>query len=173
MGSTPTASTISKLLILKPPLRVAFTFVSKTCLLCLVGAIREQDSMATTPTITIFVRYSKGCKYAGDEFAKRCDCRKWLRWTATGEPRQRRPANTRSWAEAEQVKRDIEDQLTGRTVVPDTSGARTCERPSRSSSLTRKSRTSPLTSYASMSVSSDAWRRSARVVRLYPCGNQP
>ena len=78
--------------------------------------------MATTPTITIFVRYSKGCKYAGDEFAKRCDCRKWLRWTATGEPRQRRPANTRSWSEAEQVKRNIEDQLTGRAVVPDTPG---------------------------------------------------
>jgi hypothetical protein len=80
--------------------------------------------MTTTPTITIFVRHSKGCKYAGDEFAKRCDCRKWLRWTATGEPRQRRPANTRSWAEAEQVRRDIEDQLTGRTVVPDTPGVK-------------------------------------------------
>jgi integrase/recombinase XerD len=80
--------------------------------------------MTTTPTITIFVRHSKGCKYAGDEFAKRCDCRKWLRWTATGEPRQRRPANTRSWAEAEQVKRDIEDQLSGRTVVPDTPGVK-------------------------------------------------
>jgi integrase/recombinase XerD len=80
--------------------------------------------MTTTPTITIFVRHSKGCRYAGDEFAKRCDCRKWLRWTASGEPRQRRPANTRSWAEAEQVKRDIEDQLTGRTVVPDTPGVK-------------------------------------------------
>ena len=80
--------------------------------------------MTTTPTMTIFVRHSKGCKDAGDEFAKRCDCRKWVRWTATGEARQRRPANTRSWAEAEQVKRDIEDQLTGKTDAPDTPGVK-------------------------------------------------
>jgi hypothetical protein len=33
--------------------------------------------------ITIFVRHSKGCKYAYDEFAKRCDCRKHFRWRAS------------------------------------------------------------------------------------------
>ena len=71
--------------------------------------------MTTTPTITIYVRHSVGCKYASDEFAKRCDCRKWLRWTQDGQ-RQRRKADTRSWAEAEQVKRDVEDELTGRTA---------------------------------------------------------
>ena len=42
----------------------------------------------STPLITIFVRHStidgKPCKYAGDEFSKRCDCRKHLRWTANG-----------------------------------------------------------------------------------------
>jgi len=69
--------------------------------------------MATTPLITIYVRHSKGCKYEADEFARRCDCRKWLRWTQDGQ-RFRVKANTRSWAEAEQVKRQQEDQLTGR-----------------------------------------------------------
>ena len=69
--------------------------------------------MTPTPLITIYVRHSTGCKYEGNEFARRCDCRKWLRWTQDG-TRHRRKADTRSWAEAEQVKRDIEDQLTGR-----------------------------------------------------------
>lgn len=72
--------------------------------------------MTTTPLITIYVRHSAGCKYAGDEFAKRCDCRKWLRWTQDG-TRQRRKADTRSWAEAERVKRDLEDQLTGHAAL--------------------------------------------------------
>jgi site-specific recombinase XerD len=72
--------------------------------------------MTTTPLITIYVRHSKGCKYENDEFAKRCECRKWLRWTQDG-TRHRVKANTRSWAEAEQVKRDLEDQLSGRVVL--------------------------------------------------------
>lgn len=69
--------------------------------------------MTTTPLVTIYVRHSKSCKYGGDEFAKRCNCRKWLRWTQDGK-RHRVMGNTRSWAEAEQAKRDKEDQLTGR-----------------------------------------------------------
>ena len=80
--------------------------------------------MSTTPMITIYVRHSVGCKYESDELAKRCDCRKWLRWSQDG-TRHRVKANTRSWAEAEQVKRDLEDQLTGRAVVsPDTPGTK-------------------------------------------------
>ena len=72
----------------------------------------------STPVITIFVRHSlidgKPCKYAGDEFARRCKCRKHLRWTQNGK-QVRRMAGTRSWEEAETVKRDIENQLAGRT----------------------------------------------------------
>jgi hypothetical protein len=33
-----------------------------------------------TPVITIFVRHSKGCKYSGDEFCRRCNCRKHFRY---------------------------------------------------------------------------------------------
>jgi integrase/recombinase XerD len=65
------------------------------------------------PTITIFVRHSDDCKYKGDEFWKKCNCRKHLRWTQNG-VQHRRKAGTRSWAEAENVKRDIEAQLSGR-----------------------------------------------------------
>ena len=72
--------------------------------------------MSATPTITIYVRHSAGSKYEGDEFAKRCDCRKSLRWTQDG-VRQCRKADTRSWAEAEQVKREVKDQLAGRVAV--------------------------------------------------------
>jgi integrase/recombinase XerD len=71
----------------------------------------------SSPIVTIFVRHSTGCKYAGDESAKRCDCRKHLRWFANGQ-QQRQSAGTRSWAEAEQVKRNLEDQLAGHTVAP-------------------------------------------------------
>jgi integrase/recombinase XerD len=69
--------------------------------------------MSTAPLITIFVRHSAGCKYAGDEFEKRCKCRKHCRWTQSG-TQYRRKANTRAWAEAEQAKRELEDHLAGR-----------------------------------------------------------
>ncbi len=62
---------------------------------------------------TVFVRHAEGCKYAGDEFSKRCDCRKRFRWTTAGK-QHRRTARTRSWAEAEERKRELEDQLAGR-----------------------------------------------------------
>jgi len=66
------------------------------------------------PVITIFVRHAADCKYAGDEFTKRCNCRKHFRWTQNGE-QYRRKAGTRSWAEAEELKRQLEDELAGRT----------------------------------------------------------
>lgn len=69
--------------------------------------------MSTAPVITIFVRHSAHCKYQGDEFCKRCDCRKHFRWTVNG-VQHRHKAGTRSWAEAETRKRDLEDQLAGR-----------------------------------------------------------
>jgi len=63
--------------------------------------------------VTVFTRHAVGCKYEGNEFARRCDCRKHLRWTSGGK-QHRKAAGTRSWAEAEKVKRSIEDQLDGR-----------------------------------------------------------
>ena len=74
-----------------------------------------------TPLITIFVRHSADCKYAGDEFNKRCNCRKHLRWTHNGK-QYRQKAGTRSWAEAEKVKDRIEAQLSGRPLPKDESG---------------------------------------------------
>ncbi len=72
----------------------------------------------STPVITIFVRHSeidgKPCKYSGDEFSRRCNCRKHFRWTQAG-VQYRRKAGTRSWEEAEEIKRQLQDQLAGRT----------------------------------------------------------
>ena len=69
--------------------------------------------MSTAPLITIFVRHSADCKYKGDEFTKRCSCRKHMRWTLDGK-QYRKQAGTRSWAEAEEAKRELADQLAGR-----------------------------------------------------------
>src|SRR4029077_9921652 len=69
--------------------------------------------MSTAPLITIFVRHAAGCKYAGDEFSKRCNCRKHFRWTQNGQ-QFRRKAGPRSWQEAEGQKRRLEDELAGR-----------------------------------------------------------
>jgi len=66
------------------------------------------------PVITIFVRHSENCKYGAHEFSKRCDCRKHVRWTQDGK-QHRRTAGTRSWGEAEEIKRHLQDQLAGRT----------------------------------------------------------
>ena len=67
----------------------------------------------SAPIVTIFVRHATGCKYAGDEFTKRCDCKKHLRWTQEGK-QHRMKTGARSWAEAEEVKRSVVDQLAGR-----------------------------------------------------------
>lgn len=72
----------------------------------------------SSPVITIFVRHNGACKQT-DEQWKRCTCRKHFRWS-TGQGKElrqyRQAANTRSWAEAEELKRKLEDQLSG--VVP-------------------------------------------------------
>src|ERR1700722_7091568 len=75
--------------------------------------------MSTAPVATIFVRHSAGCKYAGDEFEKRCTCRKHFRWTQSGK-QHRRKAGTRSWGEAEGLKRSLDDQLAGRAPAEPT-----------------------------------------------------
>lgn len=70
------------------------------------------------PVITIFVRHSAGCKYHGDEFCKRCDCKKHLRYVLNGK-QIRVKTGCRSWAAAEEKKRKLEDELSGRVpVVP-------------------------------------------------------
>jgi integrase/recombinase XerD len=64
--------------------------------------------VSKTPVVTIFVRHSADCKYKDDEIWKRCRCRKHLRWSY--DHRQyRQSADTRSWEEAEKVKRRIEE----------------------------------------------------------------
>jgi len=78
--------------------------------------LRKWHLKPGAPVITIFVRHSSDCKYKGDEFCKRCDCRKHLRWSSGGK-QYRKKAGTRSWAEAEEKKRELEDQLSGRTPV--------------------------------------------------------
>jgi len=75
----------------------------------------------STPLIVIFVRHSPGCKYAGDEFTKRCNCRKHLRWTLNGK-QYRRQAGTRSWAEAEEAKGRLAAQLSGKAPAPESKG---------------------------------------------------
>jgi integrase/recombinase XerD len=72
--------------------------------------------MTRPVVLTVFVRHTPKCKWAGDEFAKRCNCRKHFRWRASDGVQHRRAAGTRSWTEAEVIKRDLEDQLSGRTV---------------------------------------------------------
>jgi integrase len=64
------------------------------------------------PLITIFVRHSKDCKYVGDEFGKRCKCKKHLRWSQNGK-QFRMKTGARSWAGAEEKKRELEAQLAG------------------------------------------------------------
>lgn len=78
----------------------------------------------STPLITIFVRHSPGCKYTGDEFCKRCNCRKHFRWTHNGK-QFRRKAGTRSWAEAEENKAHIAAQLSGKAPAADAQPAQT------------------------------------------------
>ena len=69
----------------------------------------------STPIVTIFVRHKADCKYAGDEFEKRCNCRKHLRWSHNGK-QHRKTAGTRSWAQAEISKANLQAQLSGQPL---------------------------------------------------------
>ncbi|HXZ31033.1 MAG TPA: tyrosine-type recombinase/integrase [Terriglobales bacterium] len=62
------------------------------------------------PSITIFARHSEGCRYRDDETWRRCNCRKHLRWTYNGK-QFRQSAKTRSWQQAEDRKRELEDKF--------------------------------------------------------------
>jgi integrase/recombinase XerD len=62
------------------------------------------------PSVTIFVRHSADCKYRDDEGWKRCNCRKHLRWFQDGK-QHKRSAKTRSWQQAENEKRKLEEQF--------------------------------------------------------------
>ncbi len=59
------------------------------------------------PVITIFVRHSADCPHRGDEFYKRCSCRKHLRWSRDGK-QYRKATKSRSWAGAERAKKELE-----------------------------------------------------------------
>src|SRR5437588_7625131 len=72
-------------------------------------------SVVPVLVITIFVRLKPGCKWVGEEFAKSCRCRKHFRWYQSGK-QFRRKAGTRSWAEAEEQKRKLESQLSGKPL---------------------------------------------------------
>src|SRR5947208_11953398 len=61
-------------------------------------------------SVTIFVRHSAACKYKGEEFCRRCNCRKHLRWTAGG-VQYRRSAKARTWVEAERQKQYLIEQM--------------------------------------------------------------
>jgi integrase/recombinase XerD len=62
------------------------------------------------PSISIFVRHVKKCKYRDDENYKSCRCPKHLRYSHDG--RQiRRSAGTRFWQQAEDVRRKLESSF--------------------------------------------------------------
>jgi integrase/recombinase XerD len=67
-------------------------------------------SVPEVPLVTIFVRHSEDCPHKGDSFYKRCQCRKSLRFYHNGK-QQTVSAKTRSWAEAEKAKRELEDKF--------------------------------------------------------------
>lgn len=67
----------------------------------------------SAPLITIFVRHAADCPHAGDEFSKRCKCRKHFRWSMNGK-QYRQTAKARTWAEAETNRHTLEDQLAGK-----------------------------------------------------------
>jgi integrase/recombinase XerD len=63
--------------------------------------------VSVIPSIAIFVRHTKKCKYRGDESHKTCRCPKHLRWSH-GKQQVRQSAKTRSWTAAEDAKRKFE-----------------------------------------------------------------
>ncbi len=98
----------------------------------------------STPVITIFVRLRSKTESTvnttGMSFPVVAIVQKHFRWTQNA-IQYRRKAGTRSWEEAEEIKRQLQDQLAGRTPED---GRKITSAPSRrplsSSSRTRRSR---------------------------------
>jgi integrase/recombinase XerD len=82
-------------------------------------ADRGETHNESVPEIVVYVRHSVTCKFADDERSRRCDCRKFLRWTAGGK-QHKLAAKTRNWSQAEKLKRDLEDQFGGKVDVSTT-----------------------------------------------------
>lgn len=64
----------------------------------------------TVPSIAVFVRHSADCSHKGEEFYRRCNCPKHLRFTHHGK-QHRESAKTRSWTIAEEKRRSREAQF--------------------------------------------------------------
>jgi len=60
--------------------------------------------------VTIFVRHAGDCHLEGKNFARGCDCPKWLRFSLSGK-QHRENAQTRSWAVAEEKRAEKQRQL--------------------------------------------------------------
>lgn len=75
-------------------------------------------SVTDIPSITIFVRHSADCKFAGDEAHRNCRCPKHLRYTLDGK-QIRQSARTRFWKTAEERRRQLEASFaTDPTTAP-------------------------------------------------------
>lgn len=61
--------------------------------------------------VQVYVRHSQSCssRHRG-EFFRGCDCPKWLRYSVGGK-RHRKPAKTRSWDAAEDMRVELQEQL--------------------------------------------------------------
>lgn len=68
----------------------------------------RRTAAVPVPIATIFVRHSRTCPHK-DEFFKRCNCWKHLRWSHGGK-QYRKAAASKTWAGAERAKRLIELQ---------------------------------------------------------------
>jgi site-specific recombinase XerD len=71
--------------------------------------------ISNVPVITIYVRHSKDCDHRGEEFYRRCRCPKHLRWF--DKKLHRTSAKTRSWAKAEERRREVEAQYEAANYV--------------------------------------------------------
>jgi integrase/recombinase XerD len=67
--------------------------------------------LAEPPVVTIYVRHSESCSHTGDEFYKRCDCRKWVRWTGHEGEQQKKTTKCRTWAGAERFRSNLMDSF--------------------------------------------------------------
>jgi len=56
-------------------------------------------------TVDVFVRHSTNCTHKHDRYWKRCRCGKWLYIPGSCKPKS---AKTRSWEQAEELARKIE-----------------------------------------------------------------
>jgi len=109
-GSTPAASTNTKLLIFQQlgnsDGKTQAKLYSRAPGFAPIWRFEHNFAEVGVPMLSVYTRHHPNCKNAGDKTWRRCSCPKWI-WGALNGKFMRQSAKTPRWEEAEELRRQL------------------------------------------------------------------